>query len=116
MTRPPQPLTAIWDINPRPAIRRNLRLTVPVNRHGFCSSRRLRTYHVDYPGAAATIAFGIRSDGAIVGQYTAGGHTAGFESQVPTTTTETEGRLSAILDIAKSMRAVSAFTRRVLTP
>ena len=77
-------LTAIWDINPGQQFVGTY-VDSSGHRHGFLQlPDGSAPINVDYPGAAATIAFGINPDGAIVGQYTAGGHTHGFVA-VPTT-------------------------------
>jgi len=77
-------LTAIWDINPGQQFVGTY-VDSSGHRHGFLQlPEGSAPVNVDYPGAAATVAFGINPDGAIVGQYTASGHIHGFVA-VPTT-------------------------------
>ncbi|HEV2195975.1 MAG TPA: hypothetical protein VGR55_10360 [Candidatus Acidoferrum sp.] len=71
-------LTAIWDINPEQEFVGTY-IDNTGHRHGFLQLPDGSVpINVDVPSAAATIAFGINPDGAIVGQYTASGHTHGF--------------------------------------
>ena len=71
-------LTAIWDINPGQQF---VGTYVASNgiRHGFLQNPDGgSSTNIDFPGAAATVAFGINPDGIIVGQYTLSGKTHGF--------------------------------------
>jgi hypothetical protein len=71
-------LTAIWDINPAQQFVGTY-VDSTGHRHGFLQlPDGSAPIQVDYPGAAATVAFGINPDGVIVGQYSAAGRTHGF--------------------------------------
>jgi uncharacterized membrane protein len=71
-------LTQIWDISPG----RNFVGTYKDSsghQHGFLQrSDGSAPIQLDYPGASATIAFGINPDSVIVGQYSTSGHVHGF--------------------------------------
>ena len=71
-------LTAIWDINPGQEFV-GTSLDNAGHRHGFVQfPDGSAPVAIDYPGAAATIVYGINPGGAIVGQYSASGHVHGF--------------------------------------
>jgi hypothetical protein len=77
-------LTATWDINPAQRFVGTY-VDSTGHRHGFLQSPdRFVPITLDYPGAAATVAFGINPGGVIVGQYSLGGHVHGFVA-VPVT-------------------------------
>ncbi len=71
-------LTATWDINPGQQFVGTY-VDSTGHRHGFeqlpDSSAPI---NIDFPGATATVAFGINPGGVIVGQYSASGHIHGF--------------------------------------
>jgi len=70
--------TAIWDVNPGHECV-GFYVDSSGHRHGFLQlPDGSAAINVDYPGSAATVAFGINPGGAIVGQYTLGGHVHGF--------------------------------------
>jgi len=77
-------LTAAWDINPAQQFVGTY-VDSTGHRHGFLQSPDSSApINLDYPGASATVAFGINPGGVIVGQYTAAGHVHGFVA-VPAT-------------------------------
>ena len=78
---PGSTFTAPWDINPRRQFVGTY-IDGTGQRHGFLQRPNgSAPINVDYPGAAATIAFGINSEGVIVGRYTIGGITHGFVAE-----------------------------------
>lgn len=80
---PGSTLTATWDINPEQQFVGTY-VDSAGHRHGFLQlpdgSVPVRLDFTDAAGnvAAATVAFGINPEGAIVGQYSASGHVHGF--------------------------------------
>ncbi len=77
-------LTATWDINPAQQFVGTY-VDGTGHRHGFLQSPDSSApINLDYPGATATVAFGINPGGVIVGQYSLGGHVHGFVA-VPVT-------------------------------
>jgi len=78
-------LTATWDINPAQQFVGTY-VDSSGHRHGFLQSPDgSAPINLDYPGAAATIAFGINPGGVIVGQYSASGRIHGFVALRATT-------------------------------
>src|SRR5216110_1909580 len=87
-------LTAIWDMDPSQQFVGTYRVAGEpgAKRHGFLQLPATpdgefpAAINVDFPGAFATIVFGINPDGQMVGQYTlvSGGPAHGFAT-VPTT-------------------------------
>jgi len=87
-------LTAIWDMDPSQQFVGTYRVAGEpgAKRHGFLQLPATpdggfpAAINVDFPGAFATIVFGINPDGQMVGQYTlvSGGPAHGFAA-VPTT-------------------------------
>ena len=87
-------LTAIWDMDPSQQFVGTYRVAGEpgAKRHGFLQLPATpdgefpAAINVDFPGAFATIIFGINPDGQMVGQYTlvSGGPAHGFAA-VPTT-------------------------------
>jgi hypothetical protein len=70
--------TQIWDINPGQQFVGTYKDSSG-HQHGFLQlPDGSSPIQLDYPGAAATIAFGINPDGVIVGQYSASGNVHGF--------------------------------------
>jgi uncharacterized membrane protein len=71
-------LTAIWDVNPEREFVGTY-VDSAGNRHGFLQRpNRSLPVTIDYPGATATIVYGINPDGVMVGQYSAAGRVHGF--------------------------------------
>jgi len=71
-------LTATWDINPAQQFVGTY-VDGTGHRHGFLQTPDGSVpINLDYPGAAATVAFGINPGGVVVGQYSLGGHVHGF--------------------------------------
>jgi probable HAF family extracellular repeat protein len=71
-------LTQIWDINPGQQFVGTYKDSSG-HQHGLLQlPDGSAPIQLDYPGASATIAFGINPDGVIVGQYSAGGYVHGF--------------------------------------
>jgi uncharacterized membrane protein len=76
-------LTQIWDINPEQQFVGTYKDSSGVQ-HGFLQNPDgSAPIQLDYPGAAATIAFGINPDGVIVGQYSVSGNVHGFAAVPP---------------------------------
>ncbi len=76
-------LTQIWDINPGQQFVGTYKDSSG-HQHGFLQlPDGSAPIQLDYPGAAATIAFGINPGGVIVGQYSAGGNVHGFAAMPP---------------------------------
>lgn len=76
--------TTIWDINPGHEFVGTY-VDGAGKGHGFLQTPDgSAPINLDYPGAAATVAFGINPGGVIVGQYSLGGHVHGFVA-VPVT-------------------------------
>src|SRR5439155_1019051 len=75
---PGSTFTQIWDVNPRHEFVGTY-VDNAGTRHGFVQVPDGSAPSVlDFPGAAATIAFGVNPAGVVVGQYTASGQTHGF--------------------------------------
>lgn len=71
-------VTQIWDINPGQQFVGTYKDSSG-HQHGFLQfPDGSAPIQLDYPGAAATIAFGINPDGVIVGQYSQSGNVHGF--------------------------------------
>ena len=71
-------LTQVWDINPGQQFTGTYKDSSG-NQHGFLQNPDgTPPTQLDYPGAAATQAFGINPDAVIVGQYSASGSVHGF--------------------------------------
>lgn len=71
-------LTQIWDINPGQQFIGTYKDSSG-HQHGFLQlADGSAPIQLDFPGATATIAFGINPGGVIVGQYSVGGHVHGF--------------------------------------